>query len=600
MRYLILLLLVFCLFSCDEPVPVSGDEPRNPLIDSAEKYKELFLKEKKADIDLASAYADKVLYYSEQANYAQGIADGHAFTGYASYYNADYPEALEKYMIALTGYESFYDTAGIANSCYFIGKIHRMMFNFPEALQYANRGLTLDQQLNRSAEISSDLNGIGNIYAEMGKYDSAFSFFRRRVELEEQRGDSAGVASALADLAAAHTANGDAEAGLKFHLAALQKLDAAMKDSSTWYLQKFKAGVLNDMALDYFQVGDYGQSIRIAEEGLAIAASINARKEKRVAYKTLAELHGLSGREDIQMQYMEKYIALNDSLLNEEGQKRIANAEVRYHLAEKEAEIAKLDAINVQMQLESERDEEERRLMIIGAVILLLLIGAAGLILYTRNRMRYKQAQFRSMIEGEEAERKRIAMELHDGLGQLLSAARLNVSGLEESVKKEDDAILKNSLSLIDDACAEVRNVSHNLMPAALIKMGLIPALRELSAKISQSGKIAVSFSGDQFAGKLNSAEEISLYRIVQETVNNALKYSRAGNISISITGSAIITVVVHDNGIGMPDKTADSGYGIGWRNIHSRVELLNGTIAVNSAPGNGTTVTVTIQPSEK
>ncbi len=600
MRYLLPFLLAFFLFSCDEPVQVTSDEARNPLIDSAEKYKVLFQQEKKNNPDLASVYADNVLAYSLQANYDRGIADGRSYSAYIKYYDADYPAALEMYMIALTEYDAFHDTSGTANCCYFIGKIHRMMSNFPEALEYANRGLELHTIQNRIPEISSDLNGIGNIYAEMGKYDSAFSFFQKRIALEEQHGDSASLASALADLAAAFTANGDAEKGLQFHLLALKKLESAMTDSSNWYLKKFKAGVLNDMALDYFQLGDYGQSIKTAEEGLAIAASINARKEKRLAYKTLAELHGLSGREDIQMQYMEKYIALNDSLLNEEGQQKIANATVKYKVAQKEAEIARLDAVNIQMQLETERIAEERKLMMIGIAIILLLGGAVGYVLYTRNKFRHKQEEFRSMIEGEENERKRIAMELHDGLGQLLSSARLNVSGLEESVKKEDEAILKNSLSLIDDACTEVRNVSHNLMPAALIKMGLVPALRELSSKISASGKIAVTLTADQFSAKLNGTEEIAVYRIVQETVNNALKYSRAENISISLSGSNSVTAVVRDTGIGMPEGTSHAGDGIGWRNIRSRVELLNGSFVVDSSPGNGTTVTVTIQPARK
>jgi two-component system NarL family sensor kinase len=600
MRSFLTLVLALSIFSCNQPIPAGSDEPRNPQIDSAEKYKQLFHKEKKADLDLASSYADKVLSYSLAAGYDQGIADGHAYTAYIKYYSADYPGALETYVLALGEYESMRDTSGIANSCYTIGKIHRMMHNFPEALQYAKRGLALHTLQNSWSEISSDLNGIGNIYAEMGKYDSAFSYFTQRVQLEEKYGDSASVASALADLAASYTANGDAETGLKFHLAALHKLNAVLQDTSSWYLQKFKAGVLNDMAMDYFQLHDYGSAIQTAERGLAIADSVHARKEKRIAYKTLAEMHGLSGHEDIQMQYLEKYIALNDSLLNEDGQKRIANAEVRYHLAEKEAVIAKLDASNTMMQLDAQRAAKETQLIWIGIGVFILLGGTFGYVLYARSQLRHKQDEFRSMIEGEENERKRIAMELHDGLGQLLSSARLNVSGLEESVKKEDEFILHNSLSLIDDACTEVRNVSHNLMPAALIKMGLVPALRELSSQISASGKIVVTFSADLFTAKLNNTEEIALYRIIQETVNNALKYSRAEKIAISLSGSSVTTATVSDNGIGLPEGASNSNSGIGWRNIRSRVELMNGSFDIKSSRGNGTTITINLQPSGK
>ena len=600
LRYLLLLLPAFVLVRCGDPAPAASDEPRDARIDSAVKYDSLFMREKKNDLDLASEYADKVLAYSTDAGYQQGIANGHAYTGFVQYYRGDYPKALETYMLALGEYEAIKDSAGLARTSYFIGKIHRMMHSYDEALRYAKRACELDQKLNRHTELSSDLNGLGNIYAGMGLYDSAFRYFAQRITLEEQYGDSAGVASALGDMAAAYTAKGDAAKGLEYHLKALKKLEPVKIDSSTWYLLKFKAGLLNDMAGDYFLLGDYGQSIKTAEEGLAIVKQINARKEKRLAYKTLAELHGLTGREDLQMQYMELYIALNDSLLNEEGQKRIAEAEVKYRVAQDRAKIAQLDADNAKMELEVQSEKDQKIMILIGSLAFAILVGAGGLLIYARNRMRYKEQQFRAMIEGEESERRRIAMELHDGLGQLLSSARLNVSGLEESVKKEDDAILKNSLSLIDDACTEVRSISHNLMPSALIKLGLVPALRELATKTSQSGKIAVTVSAEQFTAQLNNAEEIALYRIIQETVNNALKYSRAAGITITLRGGTEVSAVVHDNGIGLPKESSGQGYGIGWRNIRSRVELLRGKLDVHSAPGDGTTVTITIQPHGK
>jgi signal transduction histidine kinase len=595
MRCSVPLLLLFCFTRCSNPAPVTQEEPRDPLIDSAEKYNQLFHETKKTDLTEAAAYADRALAFSIEADYPRGIADGHAAAGYVHYYRGNYPAALETYVAALSAYEQLSDSAGIARSCYFIGKIHRMMHNFDQALDYANRGLALDRARNSYHEISSDLNGIGNIYVEMGKYDSAFAAFQKRIAVEEQHGDSASTASALGDLAAAYTANGDPEKGLQYHLAALHKLESVTIDSSTWYLLKFKAGLLNDMAGTYFLLGDHGAAVETAEEGLALAASVNARKEKRIAYKTLAELYGLTGREHLQMQYMEKYIALNDSLLNEEGQARIAEAEVRYRVAENKAEIARLDADNAAMQLTVQKEKDQKMLIITGALAFAVLVGATGLLIYARNRMRYKEQQFRAMIEGEQSERRRIAMELHDGLGQLLSSARLNVAGLEESVSSEDEVILKNSLSLIDEACTEVRNVSHNLMPSALIKLGLVPALRELASKISHSGKMTVAFQADQYTAQLPEAEETALYRIIQETVNNALKYSRAAQISITLSGDAAVKAIVHDNGIGMPKEPAGSGYGIGWSNIRSRTELLRGKLDVQSAPGEGTTVTITI-----
>jgi two-component system, NarL family, sensor kinase len=598
-RYLFLLIASSLVWGCDRPPEQVTARDDQWLIDSASRLDAQFNACKKSDLETAATYAEQELELTRNSTYVKGQADANANLGFVHYYRNNFPEALNYYLAALEKYELVRDTSGIAHSSYVIGKIHRQQGNYQKALEYSFRSLELQRLRNNVGETSSVLNGIGNIYAVMHEYDTAILYYSQRIPMERLRGDSAGVASAYADLGAAYTAKGDAERGLAYHLIALEKLKPVHIDSSTWYLQKFKAGVLIDVAHDYFQLHDFSGAIASAEESIRLATQVNARKEKRSAYKTLAELYGATGNDAKQLLFLEAYIALNDSLLSEEGLKQIADAEARYEVARKEKEVAVLNASNATLQLSLEQEESTRNIILLIGGSLLLLGGAGAFIIHTRNRLRSKQQEFRAMIDGEEKERKRIAMELHDGLGQLLSAARLNVSGLEENIVKEDDAVLKNSLSLIDDACSEVRNISHNLMPAALIRMGLVAALRELAAKVTHSGKLRVTFSHELYAGKLSDTEEITLYRIVQEIVNNAVKYAQASEIGITLSGERVIHVTVRDNGIGMKPGQEFSGNGIGWQNMRSRVELLNGKMQINAAPGQGTAVHITIPTND-
>lgn len=586
------------VWGCTDPPGQTAGLGNQGLIDSAEVLHAQFNRHKKSDLDVAAGIAEQQLEFTRNSSYTKGQADANANMGFVHYYRNNFPEALNYYLASLEKYELIGDTSGIAHSSYVIGKIHRQQGNFQKALEYSFRALELQRLQKNTGETSSVLNGIGNIYAMMHEYDTAILYYTQRIPIERLRGDSAGVASAYADLGASYTAKGDAERGLAYHLIALEKLNQLQIDSS-WYLQKFKAGMLIDVAGDYFQLHDYAGAIAAAEESMRLATQVNARKEKRTAYKTLAELYGATGSGSKQLEYLQAFITLNDSLLSEEGLKQMADAEARYEVARKEKEMAVLNADKATLQLSLEKEESTRNIILLTAGTLLLLGGAGAFIIHTRNRLRSRQQEFRAMIDGEEKERRRIAMELHDGLGQLLSAARLNVSGLEENIIKEDNVVLKNSLSLIDEACSEVRNISHNLMPAALIRMGVVAALRELAMKVTDSGKLRVTFDHEMYSGKLSDTEEITLYRILQEIVNNAVKYAQASEIGITLSGERVVHATVRDNGIGMKPGQEYSGNGIGWQNIRSRVELLHGKMEITSAPGQGTAIHITIITNE-
>jgi signal transduction histidine kinase len=212
--------------------------------------------------------------------------------------------------------------------------------------------------------------------------------------------------------------------------------------------------------------------------------------------------------------------------------------------------------------------------------------------------MKQQDNATKAVIEAEEKERKRIAGELHDGVGQMMSAAKMNLSAMKSNLAFAS-ADQKNNFekieSLIDESCLEVRTVSHNMMPNALLKEGLAAAVRTFIDKIDKH-VIKINLYTEGLNERIDSNIETVLYRVVQECVNNVIKHANASLLDISlIKDDDGISVTIEDDGKGFDTSGIAEFEGIGLKNIKSRIDFLKGTIEWNSAPGSGTLVAMHI-----
>jgi signal transduction histidine kinase len=203
-----------------------------------------------------------------------------------------------------------------------------------------------------------------------------------------------------------------------------------------------------------------------------------------------------------------------------------------------------------------------------------------------------------ALIKGEEKERKRIAQELHDGMGSLLSTLRLNAESIDINSKNlthREMLAYKNLLSLIDKACDELRTISHNMLPSSIEHFGLKSTLTSMINELRN--KSETSFELDIFdLEKLKSKEiELHLYRIVLELINNIIKHSSASIATVQISANeSMITLIVSDNGVGM-QHTTDHSNGIGIISLKSRLQALKGHMNIDSKIGYGTTSIIEI-----
>ncbi|MEL6253485.1 MAG: ATP-binding protein [Bacteroidota bacterium] len=290
------------------------------------------------------------------------------------------------------------------------------------------------------------------------------------------------------------------------------------------------------------------------------------------------------GRYEEALHYYEKYIAAQDSMKKEEATVRFAELEAKYESKEKEEEIYRLQNKNLQ---------QTRDYLLWIAIIGGILIGFISWLNFSlrkKNKELEKKNQeiLLAQLRGQNLERKRMAVELHDNLNTKIAAIRWQLEAVNPSVDEKAQKILTKTLELVNDVYGDVRLISHNLMPEKVEALGLISALESLLTQLKQNNKVkfqlVVNTGPDFDFGSLT----YPIYNIIFEMINNILKHADAdhGWISISEEDQQIL-ITVSDDGKGFDIDQMTNGYGI--KNITSRLENIKGKWNIESAPGKGT-----------
>jgi signal transduction histidine kinase len=210
-----------------------------------------------------------------------------------------------------------------------------------------------------------------------------------------------------------------------------------------------------------------------------------------------------------------------------------------------------------------------------------------------RQEDRLEFERYKTMTEAREAERGRIAKDLHDGLGGMLTGVRLSLANLKPSTP-EDQSQLHRSLDMLDGSVYELRRIAQDLMPLALQRFGLTSALRDYTSAVHSMGIVNVNFQVMGEVRRLSGEHELICYRLIQELVNNALKHAHAKSILVQVVFQKhALELTVEDDGRGFDKKVISDTGGSGWSNIQSRVSYLKGTIDLQTNPDEGVSVHV-------
>lgn len=363
----------------------------------------------------------------------------------------------------------------------------------------------------------------------------------------------------------------------------------------------------------YKRKGNYAAAEAAYRQILDTRQSRNKLKIQTDAMREIAEILLLDKRYKKSALAFSRYNLLSDSLNEMEVKRLVNDLESKYQVKQKQDSILVLQKNN-QIQSMSLSKRRNVNYVLISGIGLLLLIGA---LVYRNMKSRHlilKQAETlhkqhiqelekehllvaaHSLMKGQEEERSRLAKDLHDGVGGLLSGVKLSLSTMKGNVflSEENARAVETIINQLDSSINELRRVSHNMMPEALIKFGLKETLENYCERINQTGGLQVKFQAYGLDERMEQDTEITLYRIVQELLNNVIKHAEAKNVLIQLTREKDkFSLTVEDDGKGFDPETANTGNHSGLTNIKSRASLLDGSVDISTSPGQGTSVTI-------
>jgi signal transduction histidine kinase len=503
----------------------------------------------------------------------------------------DYGDAILKYLDAFELFDSLNNKIGLSATANNIGIVYYLLNEPEKARNFFRLSLDLKQQLNDTISMVYTFQNLGNVYFDLWEYDSAKYYYEKCIDLSGLVDDAVSAGKAYNSLGVIAMIKNDYKQALQFYTKALHysKMKNDVRNITAVY---DNLGILNSNS------GNPRSATSYYDSSLALSKQHGLKDEMKNAYQHLSSVFALQGNYKDAFLNLLNYDDLQNNMLTEKSD--VSGVEALFVKQKQENKILKL-----------EKDQAKRETQIVlslAIILILLVVSILGFYIYrisqksknSRKIAVLEKERFKAVIEAQEMERKRIAGDLHDSLGQMLSLSKLQLSEIIDSsliLTPEHEKMLVRSTQIIDEACQEVRNISHNLMPGPLIRLGLTSAVKDLVRKINSSKKIQVSFSSNLDTDRLDEKVEISVYRIIQEILNNTLKHAKASQIGISlnIQDERTLVLMIADNGIGFDTGKIIKSSGIGWKNIYSRLEIINGFMNVNSIKNQGTNIEIKV-----
>ncbi len=517
-----------------------------------------------SDREKSLRYSSHAITIAKSAGYDKGLA--RAYNNVASvYYNDNnFPLALDFFQKSARVREMLHDKKNVIPAYQNIGITFLRQDNYKDAFEYLQRSLKAAEELDDKKACVKSLNNMGMVLAKKGDYGQALDYFFKALKIARENGDKTGTALSYKNIGEV-----------------------------------------------YEKQNKYREAISYQNKNLKLAMELGAKQDLKEVYSRLADSYKLQKDYGKAMEYYDLYNNIKDSLLTADRYQQVANMQMMYEKEKREKEINLLKNEKATQDLELAKREllvKQQKISIIVLATVLILLFTTTFFLYKTYRQKQKdklneailkqqQLQLRAVIEAQEKERKRIAEDLHDGMGQLLAGLKMVWSTLEKDMQKRDPEQQKN-VSLfsrhLDEASSEIRNISHSMMPRALSISGLVPAVEDL---LDKNLPIKNYLEVHGMETRLPQDVEVNLYRIIQELLSNIIKHSGATEVFVQLfRNKQQLVLVMEDNGTGFDfDQKQRSGKGMGLSNITSRVQVMNGSITVDKGPKKGTVVNIRI-----
>ncbi len=485
------------------------------------------------------------------------------------------------------------DTANIAANYGNLSWLYMDLNQYDKAIEYGLKGIESGVRYVDTVGLLIAINNTALCYLRTNKNLEAIDLLKRQYEIGKRVKRQRSIRYALVNLGVAYYNLGNASG-----LAESTKLLNQYLDSDPSVSGQLKCLQCINNAYNFALHKKFREAEEELFKGIQIARVDSLTDLVMSAYSLMSRLKFAQHDFPAGNYYDLKW----DSISEKQDEMRLAE-----YAAELET---KYETENKTEQIKLQDDKLRQRLianyMLGGAGVSLLIIS---LLTYRTFKQKQKLQQQRiseletekqlsateAVLKGEEQERTRLAKDLHDGLGGMLSGIRYSFSTMKENIimTPENHQAFERSMDMLDSSIKEMRRVAHNMMPESLIRFGLDAALKDFCSDITQSGALSITYQSMNLDRlKVSQTVSITIYRIVQELINNVIKHAKARNAIVQITmAGEKLDVTVEDDGVGFDTAILERSKGAGWSNIQSRVEFLRGTLEVRSDKTNGTSV---------
>jgi signal transduction histidine kinase len=474
--------------------------------------------------------------------------------------------------------------------------LYMQMTQYDKAIAFGEKAVVQARQLKIPAMLAQSLSNLSMSYSGKKMLDKAAPLLTEALAISRELGSTNMESSILLNLANIALQKGDYETVKKYSERSLE-LFRQIKSLAG------EVTALRALGICYLHQKEFATATSYAQQAISIAKANNYKAEYAGAIKLLSNISFATGDLEAGEKYSQENETILTAMIEDILSEKSANLEKKFETDKKDTQL-KLQYAQIQ------RKNLYNYIFAGGSAIMLIIF----LLSYRTYQQKQKLQQQRigeletqqqltateAVLKGEERERARLAKDLHDGLGGMLSGIKYSFNTMKGNLilTPENAQAFERSMDMLDSSIKEMRRVAHNMMPEALVKFGLDTALKDFCIDINQTGALQVNY---QSIGLQNLIIEqttaITIYRIVQELINNTMKHAAAANAIVQLSHTdGKISITVEDDGKGFDTTLLNQTKGIGWSNIQNRVEFLKGKLDVQSAPGNGTSVLIELK----
>ncbi|HAS41087.1 MAG TPA: hypothetical protein DCS93_11440 [Microscillaceae bacterium] len=510
--------------------------------------------------------------------------------------------AIQSHLEAIDIYKKSKNTGQIGKSYLGLGVLYQRTNHYTASLDYLQQALVTFQKRNNKSFLVKTYHELGFLYTKIRDYDKAVSSYNKSLSLLDEIKSTQNIQVTYNNLGLVYLEQSKFGEAKKWLNASLD-IAKEKRDTSTLAL------VYNNLGRIQYEKGNNQQAIDYYNTSLSFSEKIIEKYNRRQVLANLSIVYAKLDKYEQALTYYRQFNQANDSLEKSFREAMVLKDQYLKEKQAKELELTRLKEVSYRQKLFN---------IFLGITTVLLLITLViGIIGYkTRQKARQRKLQIdellseqefialSKMLQGQEQERDRIAQDLHDRLGSMLSMVQLHFGALKDEpqvAQVQQMPQYQKATQLLDNACDQVRKVAHDISSNMLRRFGLIPALFDLKENVEGSNSLKISIIDNGFDDqRLPANYEIQIYRVIQEMVSNVLKHAEAQNLEIQLLWTENnLHISVEDNGKGFNVKRRREQGGMGLSGIESRVRGLGGECTIDSTEGIGTAMMIDIPMSE-